>query len=286
MPFSTLIGVDDLAAHIGDPDWVIVDCRFTLSDPSAGEIAYAKTRLPGARYAHLERDLSGPRRPGLGRNPLPEPATLGQTLGDWGIGPNTQVVVYDDSFGSIACRLWWLLRWAGHRSVALLDGGWPAWKRKRLPIEESTPARPMAAMAPYPTHPDGMMLAETPLIEEIRTATHWALLDARPEDRYTGERETVDPVAGHIPGSRFFTFEDNLDFDGSFLGKKDLRARFLGTLGEVAPDHVVHTCGSGVTACHNLLAMEHIGLTGSRLHAGSWSEWITDPVRPVATGQD
>jgi thiosulfate/3-mercaptopyruvate sulfurtransferase len=281
--FDTLINVDTLAAHLDEPDWVVVDCRFTLSDAAAGEAAYAKSRIPGARYAHLERDLSGPRGPGLGRNPLPDPEAFAETLGRWGITPACQVVVYDDSFGSIACRLWWLLRQAGHRKAAVLDGGWQAWKRKKHPIDESPAPTTPATRPPYPIAGDAALIADTPLVERIRTDPVWALLDARPEERFTGEREAVDPVAGHIPGARFATFEDNLDFDGTLLSPEELLDRFTTLLRGATPDHVVHTCGSGVTACHNLLAMEVAGLTGSRLHPGSWSEWITDPARPVAT---
>jgi len=284
--FATLIGVDELASSLGNPSWVVVDCRFTVGDPRVGETAWAKSRIPGARYAHLERDLSGPRGPGLGRNPLPAPETFSATLGRWGIAPDTQVVVYDDSFGSIACRLWWLLRLAGHRKVALLDGGWPVWKRKKHPVDDAPPAPPSPTGHACPIAADLAGLADTVLVERIRADPNWALLDARPEERFSGERESVDPVGGHIPGARFATFEDNLAFDGTFLSADELRERFAALVGDIAPDHVVHTCGSGVTACHNLLAMEHAGLRGSRLHAGSWSEWITDPTRPVATGME
>ena len=288
--FSTLIGVDDLAAHLGAPNWVIVDCRFTLGDPRVGEAAYGKSRLPSARYAHLERDLSGPRRAGSGRNPLPEPQHFARTLATWGITAQTQVVVYDDSFGSIACRLWWLLRAFGHQNVALLDGGWPVWKRKKAPIDETPLDQPPpfgnpVAAPPPPTFNDAL-LADATRIEAIRRDPTWALIDARPDDRYSGERETIDPVGGHIPGSRNWMFEDNLAMDGRFLAADELRDNFATLLGDIAPTHVVHTCGSGITACHNVLAMEHAGLTGSRLYAGSWSEWITDPARPVATGND
>ena len=284
--YATLIGVDQLAEQLGGADWVVIDCRYTLSDPLLGPAAYQKSRLPGARYADLERDLSGPRREIGGRNPLPDSATFALTLSRWGIAPQTQVVLYDDSFGSIACRLWWMLRHAGHRKVALLDGGWPVWKRKKLAIEEGPPVAFSGLPAPYPVARLADDLADTTLVDDIRQNAGWALLDARPEERYTGERETVDRVGGHIPGSRHWTFEDNLAFDGRFLDRDELRGNFTGLLGRTPPDRVVHTCGSGVTACHNVLAMEHAGLTGSRLYAGSWSEWISDPARPVATGID
>lgn len=284
--YSTLIAVDELAGQLGHPGWVIIDCRFTLSEPLLGAAAYQKSRIPGARYADLERDLSGPRRPGSGRNPLPDPGDFAATLARWGVTPASQVVVYDDSFGSIACRLWWLLRQAGQTKVALLDGGWPVWKRKKLPIEEGPPSDDPALPTPCPLHPASALLADTALVETIRQDPAWALIDARPEERYSGERETVDAIGGHIPGSRHWTFEDNLAFDGRFLSAEELRDNFITLLGGVAPTQVVHTCGSGVTACHNVLAMEHAGLSGSRLYAGSWSQWISDPARPVATGTD
>lgn len=285
-PYTTLIDVDQLAGHLGQPGWVVIDCRFTLSEPLLGAAAYQKSRIPGARYADLERELSGPRRPGSGRNPLPEPGDFAATLARWSVTPESQVVVYDDSFGSIACRLWWLLRQAGHTKVALLDGGWPVWKRKKLPIEENAPPTHAGAANPYPLNPAAALLADTALVEHIRRDPAWALIDARPEERYSGERETVDAVGGHIPGSRHWTFEDNLAFDGRFLNAEELRENFTPLLGAVPPTQVVHTCGSGVTACHNVLAMEHAGLSGSRLYAGSWSQWISDPARPVATGFD
>lgn len=285
-PFSTLISVDDLALHLNDPAWVVLDCRFTLSEPTAGRATFEKSRIPGAQYADLERELSGPRHTTSGRNPLPELACFSNTLAAWGIRPETQVVVYDDSFGSIAARLWWLMRLIGHQRVALLDGGWPVWKRKKAPIEEGLPIPRAVQVPPYPIAVDASRLADTSLVEKIRLDPAWALLDARPEERYSGERETVDSVAGHIPGSRHWTFEDNLGFDGRFLSVEELRENWTGLLEARSPDKVVHTCGSGVTACHNVLAMEHAGLLGSRLYAGSWSEWITDPNRPVATGMN
>lgn len=285
--FSTLIGVEELGEHLGAPDWLVVDCRFTLGDPAVGQAAFGKSRIPGACYAHLERDLSGPRTTGSGRNPLPTTREFSRTLDRWRITPQTQVVAYDDSFGSIACRLWWLLRAAGHQNVAVLDGGWPVWKRKKAPIDDSTldvsPA-PNARESLRAVSFDPSLLANVSQVDAIRLDPAWVLIDARPDDRFSGERETVDPLGGHIPGSRNWMFEDNLAMDGRFLSTDQLREQFNGLLGDIPPSQVVHTCGSGVTACHNVLAMEHAGLKGSRLYAGSWSEWITDPARPIATG--
>lgn len=282
---TTLVSTETLAAHLVDPAWVVVDCRFTLTDPEAGRKAWEAWRIPGARYAHLDQDLSSPRRRDSGRHPLPDPQRFIETLRRWGIGDSTQVVAYDDSFGAMAVRLWWLLRWVGHPAVAVLDGGLPVWRRQRLPIDEATPApraeREPVALTPQP---NAAPAVDANFVARIAADPRWRLIDARAEDRFAGEREPLDPVAGHIPGSVNRNFEDNLALDGTWLTAEALRAEFTALLGDVAPDQVVHSCGSGVTACHNLLAMEHAGLAGSRLYAGSWSEWITDPQRPVARG--
>lgn len=285
--FRTLVDGPTVAAHLDDPSWVIVDCRFTLGDFAAGERDFAVSRIPGARYAHLNRDLAGPITPASGRHPLPDPAVFAATLSRLDITPQSQVIVYDDSFGAIAARLWWMLRWSGHPAVALLDGGWPMWKRNGLPIEQGTPSSAsVGAAPPYPVAPDADQVADTALVERIRSAADWRLIDARTEERYRGEREPFDPVAGHIPGSLWHTFEDNLEFDGGFLDTAELRESLLACLGDAVPERTVHSCGSGVTACHNLLAMEHAGLSGSKLYVGSWSEWIRDPSHPVAVGDD
>lgn len=281
----TLLSAAALADSLGDPHLVVVDCRFSLGDPGLGGKQFALSRIPGARYAHLDRDLAGARSPATGRHPLPEPGDFAQTLARWGITPQSKVVVYDDSFGAMAVRLWWMLRWVGHQEVALLDGGWPVWKRAQLPIETGPPASVETA-APYPVRADADAIVDARFVDNVRQDPGWCLLDARAEERFTGEREMIDPVAGHIPGSRNRSFEDNLGFDGCFLSADELRASFLAALGTARPENAIHTCGSGVTACHNLLAMAHAGLPAGRLYPGSWSEWITDPARPVARGPD
>jgi len=278
---STIVSTEQLAAQLGRPDWVVVDCRFTLTDPAAGQRAYAAGHIPGARYAHLDDDLSSPITPQSGRHPLPDRAALCARLGEWGIGAETQVVVYDDSFGSMAVRLWWLLRGLGHAKVALLDGGLPKWTREKRPLSDALPTV-VPQHFPCPDEPAWGVDAAT--VEAIRLAPGHRLIDARPEQRYSGEREPIDSVAGHIPGAVNWVFEENLDLDGTYLPAAELRDNFLGILNGVAPENVVHTCGSGVTACHNILAMEIAGLPGSKLYSGSWSEWIRDPQRPVATG--
>lgn len=280
MAHTTLITAATLQAHLDDPDWVVVDCRFNLADPAAGRRAYQDGHIPGARYAHLDEDLSAPVTATTGRHPLPDPARLAATLGAWGIGPGTQVLAYDDLGGMLAAaRLWWLLRWLGHTAVAVLDGGLPAWTRAGLPLSTDVP---VIAARTFIARPDDRLWLTVEQVQGL--PAHELLLDARGAARYRGEMEPIDPVAGHIPGALNLPTESNLAADGCFLPAAALRARFAALLGERPAARVVHSCGSGVTACHNLLAMEVAGLSGSRLYAGSWSEWIRDPQRPVATG--
>ncbi len=279
--FTTLIDTDTLARHLADPRWVVVDCRFTLTDTGAGRRAWTAGHIPGARYAHLDEDLSSPITPRTGRHPLPDPNVLARTLGAWGIDESKQVVVYDDSFGAMAARLWWLLRWLGHDAVALLDGGYPKWVREEKLVTPDAPAVHPATFHPRVNH---ALWVNTDFVEQVRRDEAFVVLDARAEERFRGEVEPLDKVAGHVPGAVNAVYEDNLDVSGEFLSAEELCERYLDLLGGVAPDQAIHMCGSGVTACHNVLAMERAGLPGARLYAGSWSEWITDPDRPVATG--
>lgn len=279
--FTTLVDTTTLARHLSDPRWVVIDCRFTLTDPDAGRRAWAAGHIPGARYAHLNEDLSGPVTPRTGRHPLPDPAALTHTLGRWGVDGSKQVVVYDDSFGAMASRLWWLLRWLGHESVALLDGGFPVWLREKRPVSTQAPA---VSSAVFQAHVNPALWVNADFVEQARQDDAHLVLDARAEERFRGDIEPLDKIAGHVPGAVNAPYEDNLDVSGVFLSADELRERYLDLLGGVAPDRTIHMCGSGVTACHNLLAMEHAGLAGARLYAGSWSEWITNPERPVASG--
>ena len=282
MNYDTLIDADTLNAHCTDPDWVVVDCRFNLADTEAGWRAYRESHIPGARYAHLDADLSSPITPATGRHPLPDPARLARILGEWGIGPDTQVVAYDDMGGMLAAaRLWWLLRWLGHRAGAVLDGGLPAWRQAHLPLTAELPA---AQPIRFDAKPDDRQWLTAEQV--LALSAEEVLLDARGVARYRGEMEPIDPTAGHIPGAVNVPTDGNLTSDGYFLPPAELRARFAAALGGRLPSAVAHSCGSGVTACHNLLAMEVAGLNGSRLYAGSWSEWIRDPARPIATGAD
>lgn len=278
---TTLVTTARLAAELANPDWVVFDCRATLTAPKAGRAAYDTSHIVGARHADLDQDLSSPITPHSGRHPLPDAHGLCAKLGQWGVGRQTQVVVYDDSYGSMAVRLWWLLRWLGHPQVALLDGGLPKWMREKRPVSDVLPS-PVAQVFPCVLNPDLSVDAAT--IERYRLDANHRLIDARPEQRFSGEREPLDAVAGHIPGAVNWVFEENLDLDGTFLPAAELREHYLRLMQGVPPQNVIHSCGSGVTASHNILAMEIAGLTGSRLYPGSWSEWITDPTRAIATG--
>ncbi|MFA7239164.1 MAG: sulfurtransferase [Sulfuricellaceae bacterium] len=281
--FTTLVTTEQLAQHLDDPDWVVFDCRFTLTDAEAGRRAYTHGHIPGARYAHLDDDLSSPRTATNGRHPLPEPDVLAEKLGQWGVDAGKQVVVYDDSFGSMAVRLWWMLRWLGHDAVALLDGGLPRWKRDKHPLGSDAPTIRATHFHAAPKRNAWVDAAE---VDAARRDPRQKILDARPEERFTGEHETLDKVAGHIPGTYNWPFEENLDLGGTLLPAEELRETYLRLLGGLPPEHIIHVCGSGVTACHNILAMEAAGLSGSRLYPGSWSEWISDPAHLVETGEE
>lgn len=279
--FRTLVNAKTLAAHLAHPEWVVCDCRFRLSDPEAGRRAYTQAHIPGARYVHLNDDLAGPIGANTGRHPLPDPVRLARTLGAWGIDAKVQVVVYDDSFGSMAARLWWLLRWLGHAAVAVLDGGIQGWQRAGGAL---TSDAPVLAPKTFKARPDASLWVNAEFVQRAMAQGTHVLIDARAEERFSGESEPFDKVAGHVPGAINSPFEDNLSVASSFQSPAELRAHYETLLAGKAPTQAIHMCGSGVTACHNLLAMEHAGLSGAKLYAGSWSEWITDAHRPVATG--
>jgi thiosulfate/3-mercaptopyruvate sulfurtransferase len=282
--FETLIQPEQLAPHLGEPGWRVFDCRFDLADTARGEAAHAAGHLPGAFYAHLDRDLSSPITADSGRHPLPDPDRLVAWLGAHGVDRDTQVIAYDDSGGTMAVRLWWLLRWLGHARVALLDGGWQAWLAAGLPAEATAPAA-VAARA-FDGRPDPAQVVDSATLAAQVSAGRDELLvmDARTPERFRGEKEPIDPVAGRVPGAVNLPLGLNLGADGRFRSAEELRALYAPVIGGRRPDQVVAMCGSGVTACHNLLAMAIAGLDGGRLYAGSWSEWIRDPARPVARG--
>jgi thiosulfate/3-mercaptopyruvate sulfurtransferase len=288
--YSTLIEPAELAPPLARAaaDWAVVDCRFELTRPEWGASAYAAGHVPSALYAHLDRDLSGPVGPTTGRHPLPAPGQMAETFGRWGIDSAVQVVAYDQGNGAYASRLWWLLRWAGHEKVAVLNGGFAAWQQAGLPIEPTVTPRQRRT---FTLRPIAEQVVDTAELERtvhggVLGSGESVLVDARAADRFAGENETIDPIAGHIPGARNHPFARNVDAQGRFLPAGELRERWAATLGAAAARRgaVIAMCGSGVTACHNLLALEIAGLTGARLYAGSWSEWIRNPARPVARG--
>jgi thiosulfate/3-mercaptopyruvate sulfurtransferase len=280
MAFTTLISTGALALHIDDPAFAVVDCRFKLDDAAWGEREYAAAHLPGAVYASLKRDLAGATTGTNGRHPLPDPDALARTLGRWGIADGVQVVAYDQDNGMFASRLWWLLRWLGHDAVAVLDGGFRKWTTEQRATESGKayrePLEFKASLRPAMAIDVNAVLS--------RDSSGLRLVDARAPERYRGELEPIDRTPGHIPGAANHFFATNLDAQGTFRTPEDLRAGFADALAGAPPDHIVCYCGSGVTACHNLLALEHAGITGAKLYPGSWSEWSSDPAREVAKG--
>jgi thiosulfate/3-mercaptopyruvate sulfurtransferase len=279
--FTTLISVAELSGHLDDPNWVICDCRHDLADTGAGRRAYSESHIPGARFAHLDQDLSAPKTGKNGRHPLPDPQRFIRRLGELGVDNAKQVVAYDASGGYYAARLWWMLRWLGHESAAVLDGGWDAWLKAAHPITDRLPV--IKGVRFTMRIRNEAVVDAGPVVASLGKPGP-LLVDARSPDRFRGENETLDPVAGHVPGAVNRFFKLNLETDGRFKAATTLRREFNQLLGVHAPGDVAHYCGSGVTACHNLLAMEIAGLAGSRLYPGSWSEWVADPSRPVATG--
>lgn len=272
---GTLISPAELRPHLADPRWVIVDCRFDLANPSWGEEQYLAGHVPGARYAHLDRDLSGAKTGGNGRHPLPTVDEMRARFGALGIGPGCQVVAYDQDTGMYAARLWWMLRFLGHDAVAVLDGGCARW------LAEGGPSQP-GRVDPVPAAFSGVPRDDWRLtVDDVTAGGHGLLIDARSPERFRGENETIDKVGGHIPGARNHFFQQNLTADKRFKPADQLRLEWESDLGGRAPAEVVMYCGSGVTACHNLLALEVAGLSGARIFPGSWSEWSADPNRPV-----
>ena len=276
--FTTLISPASLAAHLADDRWVVVDCRFDLAEPEKGELQYLDLHIPGARYAHLDRDLSGEKTGANGRHPLPTAEQMRERFGALGIGPDRQVVAYDADTGMYAARLWWMLRYMGHDAVAVLDGGFERWTREGHPSRGGREQWLPAAFVGAPK--EDWRLSASEVLEGLEDGRH-VLVDARAEARFRGENETLDKVAGHIPGARNFFFQRNLASDRTFKPAHQLREEWERLLAGATPDQVVMYCGSGVTACHNLLALEHASLIGARLYPGSWSEWSSDPSRPV-----
>lgn len=283
MPLAQLIAPRQLAERLGEPRLVILDCRFALEDVDYGQRSYAEGHIAGAHFADLERDLSGPVVKGVtGRHPLPQPERLVERFQQWGISNDSEVVLYDDGPGAFAARAWWLLAWLGKRSgVSILDGGLKAWHAAGLPLSLDPADRHEGN---FTGQPDPALVVSAEQLRERLGDPAMTLLDARGLPRFRGEVEPIDPVAGHIPGAQCAAFTDNLGADGQFLPADQLKARFAALIGSRKPQELVAYCGSGVTACHNLFALSLAGYPLAPLYAGSWSEWITDPQRQVATG--
>jgi thiosulfate/3-mercaptopyruvate sulfurtransferase len=277
---KTLIDPATLAGHLNDSKWVVIDTQFDLANPSRGEEIYREAHVPGARYAHLDRHLSGPKTGTNGRHPLPTPQSAADTFGELGISNDAQVIVYDADSSMFAGRLWWMLRWLGHEAVAVLDGGLARWQREGHPVRGSDEKWTPATFKASP-HEDWRLSVDQ-VVAGLNDPTR-LLVDARTSDRYHGIGETLDKVGGHIPGARNYFFGQNLGEDKTFKSPEQLRAQWKPVLEGSDPKNVVMYCGSGVTACHNLLALEHAGITGVRVFPGSWSEWSADPSRPIDT---
>jgi len=282
--FTTLISAAELQQHINNPTFVILDCRAELTDPNAGAAAFAAGHIPGAQHADSDRDLSD-KSPGTngefrGRHPLPVIDHFIETLRGWGVYPNSQVIAYDAHGGMFAARVWWMLRWVGHKSIAVLDGGLPAWEALGGELTQAVINRPR-----------GSITRQASLVSSVSaddvlanlSARARVVLDARAADRFRGENETIDPVAGRIPGAKNRWFKDNLQADGKFKSPDLLRSEYSALI--KSPESTIMQCGSGISACHNLLAMEIAGLPGAMLYPGSWSEWSSDPARPIAVGE-
>jgi thiosulfate/3-mercaptopyruvate sulfurtransferase len=278
MGHTAVVSTSLLATHLDDPRWVICDCRHDLADPGAGRRAYVAAHILSARFVSLDSDLSAQPTGKNGRHPLPAPETFCATLGRLGIDRKKQVVAYDSAGGAFAARLWWMLRWQGHFNVAVLDGGFPKWLAEKRPVTSEVPRFEPVKFAPEPQ--DNFVDAH--YVETHLKKSDMRLIDGRSPERYSGNVEPLDPVGGHIPGALNHFFQNNLD-KGCFRSPEKLRRAFLELLDNAPPQNTVHMCGSGVTACQNLLAMEIAGLRGSKLYPGSWSEWCSDPRRPMVT---
>jgi thiosulfate/3-mercaptopyruvate sulfurtransferase len=281
--FTNIISCQDLAKHIQDPDWVIIDTRFDLSNPDWGYDNYQAGHIPGAIYADMNRDYAGQVTPQTGRHPLPELTDTINRISAWGIQPTSQVVVYDATNGGMASRLWFYFRYLGHESVAVLSGGWAAWIAEKLPVKTGVETRrPSDYPTPPVVHSDWVVTTEQ--VEQIRSDPNYVLIDARSHDRFRGENETIDPVAGHIPGAINRFYGENSMTDGKMKPADTLKKEFEQLLAGKPANQAVVYCGSGVTSCNHLLAMDVAGLSGARIYVGSWSEWVRNPNRPIAKG--
>ena len=279
--YTTYISAKELKDNLGKDNWVIIDCRFSLANTEAGQTAFNEAHIPGAVYAHLDNDLSGPIIPGeTSRHPLPTIEDFVKKCRSWGIENSSQVVLYDNNGGMIASRLWWMLNWVGHNRVAVLDGAWDAWLAADMPVSNE---KPEVQKSEFRASLNTELLVEVEEVESIRQDASFVLIDSRANKRYRGEVEPLDPIAGHIPGAVNAPNSEVIGAEAKVLDKEALKAHFDPIIEEKSMEKVVFYCGSGVSACRNILAMQHAGYGMAKLYAGSWSEWITDPERPIGT---
>jgi thiosulfate/3-mercaptopyruvate sulfurtransferase len=281
MTFTTLISNQELVNHLNNPGWVLIDCRFDMDNPDWGYEQYLENHIPGAVYAHQNNDLAGKVTAQSGRHPLPVPNELHLRFGDWGIAPETQVVAYDEADGSKASRLWWLLHYYSHTRVAVMNGGLLKWNQAGYPLRHGEEQN-IPTVFYGEAHPE--MVADLPTVDRARQDPAWLVVDARSPERHQGMVELIDAVAGRIPGSINYYYGDNLNPGSTYRNPQELRQEYTKLLAGRQPDHVIMYCGSGITACVNLLALEYCGFPGARLYPGSWSEWIRNPANPVAMG--
>ena len=275
-----LVSTEELQKHLDDPDWIVFDTRHDLGDVGKGRRLYAEGHVPGAHFLHVDDDLSGAKTGANGRHPLPDLATFARKIEERGVAPGKQVVIYDDLGGNFAVRLWWMLRWLGHDKVALLDGGYPLWQKEGRRTSRDVPS---LGNGDFKARPHLGAVVDTPFIERFREDPSIKLVDARAPERFAGLKEPIDPVAGHIPGAVNRFWQKNLNADGRFKAPDQLRREYTEFIGAVPPEQVIHMCGSGVTACHNMFAMALAGMPEGRLYVGSWSEWCADRSRPMFT---
>ncbi len=282
MKYQTIISVEDLNKNLNTQDWLIFDCRFILKDPEGGLKKFNQGHIPGAQYADMDKDLASPMTSTSGRHPLPNPDEFINKLQSWGVNNTSQIICYDDMSGAFAARMWWLLKWLGHNDVAVLDGGIDKWTANNLTLETDTQQK---AAGSFSGQANNDMWVDVEFVQKELAENNINLLDARSAERFTAKDTKTDPVAGHVPGAMSYPFAENLSKQGVFLPLEELQKRFAPMLPSSEKKEVINMCGSGVTACHNLLAMRIAELPMTRLFVGSWSEWIKDKSRPVATGE-
>ena len=281
MNYHTIISTEDLYQNLGQDDWFIFDCRYLLKDPDGGLNKFRQGHIPGAQLADMDRDLSSPMTQTSGRHPLPDADSFIEKLCAWGVGNDSQIVCYDDLSGAFAARMWWMLNWVGHGKVAVLDGGIKKWTAEERPLETESKDKPRGS---FTGKADPGMWVDIDFVQQRLEQGDISLLDARSSERFTAKDQKTDPVPGHVPGAVSYPFAGNLSQEKVFLPANELTQRFESMFSERQPGQIINMCGSGVTACHNILATRIAGLPWTRLYVGSWSEWLKDRARPVATG--